>query len=62
MIKHNYSLNDLIRELQDMQYEDPEDSDRISTPITELFEDWENDRGFEDEIWACKEEFKDCGC
>ena len=46
MIDHGHSLSELMQELQDLQYDDPEDSDRISTPITELFRNWEMDRGF----------------
>ena len=54
MIDHGYSLQDLMRELTEFQYDDPEDSDRISTPISELFGEWEFDRGFGSEIWACE--------
>lgn len=60
MIEHGHSLRELIEELQSLQYDDPEDSDRISTPITELFEEWEMDRGFDSEIWPCEAEYKDC--
>ena len=56
MIDHGYSLQDLMRELTEFQYDDPEDSDRISTPISELFNEWESDRGFGSEIWVCEEE------
>lgn len=45
MIDHDHSLRELMEELQSLQYEDPEDSDRISSPITELFQEWEADRG-----------------
>lgn len=58
MIDHGYGLNDLMQELRALQYDDPEDSDRISTPTTELFCEWESDRGFGSEIWACEEEWK----
>lgn len=60
MIDHGYGLNDLMQELRALQYDDPEDSDRISTPTTELFCEWESDRGFGSEIWACEEEWKNC--
>lgn len=60
MSEHGHSLNSLMYELAEMQYEDPEDSDRISTPVTELFSEWEQDRGFGGSIWACKEEWEDC--
>lgn len=46
MIDHGYSLDDLIQELTNMQYDDPEDSDRISTPISELYDEWVIDVGF----------------
>ena len=32
MIDHDYSLYDLLSELTRLQYDDPEDSDRISSP------------------------------
>ena len=60
MIDHGYGLNDLMQELRAFQYDDPEDSDRISTPTTELFCEWESDRGFGSGIWACEEEWKNC--
>lgn len=60
MIDHDYSLDDLMSELSGMQYEDPEDSDRIATPIDELFDEWQTDIGFGSEIWACEEEWQEC--
>lgn len=60
MIAHSFSLQDLIQALTDYQYNDPEDSDRISTPINELFAEWEQEIGFDSEIWACKAEWQDC--
>lgn len=60
MIDHGHSLRELMEELQSLQYDDPEDSDRISTPVKELFEEWEQDRGFGSEIWPCEDEYKDC--
>lgn len=59
MIDHGHTLRELIGELQDMQYDDPEDSDRISTPISELFDEWEEDRGFGSEIYACEREWRE---
>lgn len=58
MAEHGYSLYSLMCELGQMQYEDPEDSDRISTPIPALYDEWEMDRGFGGEIWACRAEWK----
>lgn len=62
MIDHGYSLNDLVMELTNLQYDDPEDIRRISTPIFELYCEWEMDVGFGSEIWACEEEWSQlCG-
>lgn len=58
MLDHGYSLNDLMSELTKFQYDDPEDSDHISTPISKLFDEWVQDAGFGSEIWACEEEWK----
>lgn len=59
MLDHGYSLSDLMRSLQEFQCDDPEDSDRISTPISELFDEWESDIGFRSEIWPCRDEWED---
>ena len=59
MIDHGYSLDDLIQELTSVQYDDPEDSDRISTPISELYGDWVMDVGFGSEIWVCEDEWRE---
>lgn len=58
MIDHGYSLDDLIQELTSMQYDDPEDSNRISTPISELYGEWVMDVGFGSEIWVCEGEWE----
>ena len=58
MIDHGYSLDDLIQELTSMQYDDPEDSDRISTPISGLYGEWVMDVGLGSEIWVCKGEWE----
>ena len=60
MLDHGHSLRELMEELQSLQYDDPEDSDRISTPIQELFQEWEQDRGFGSEIWPCEAEWTEC--
>ena len=52
MIDHGYSLNDLVMELTNLQYDDPEDIRRISTPILELYCEWEMDVGFGSELCA----------
>lgn len=59
MIDHECSLQDLIRELTDLQYSDPEDSDQISESVDELFNQWESDIGFGGMLWACKDEWED---
>lgn len=60
MLKHGHTLADLMAELNELRYADPEDSDRISTPETDIFLDWESDSGFGGEIWPCFEEFLGC--
>lgn len=60
MIDHGHSLHELLEELERAQYDDPENDARISTPITELFREWEQDRGFGSEIWPCEAEYESC--
>ena len=57
MIEHGFSLQDLMTELTMLQYDDPEDSERITTPVEQLFAEWEQDIGFKSEIWACEDEW-----
>ena len=59
MIDHEYSIQDLIHELTELQFEDPDDSDRISTPTSDLFNEWEYEVGFGSEIWVCEAEWRD---
>lgn len=56
LIYHNYSLDDLIQELED--YINQESSD-IKINLSKAFEEWESDIGFKSEIYACEEEFND---
>lgn len=58
MIDHGHSLRELLEELERVQYDDPENDAHISTPVTELFVEWERDRGFGSEIWPCEAEYK----
>lgn len=51
MIDHGYSLRSLIEELRDRQYADPEDSGRISTPVTDLFDE------LAESVWLSKSEW-----
>ena len=60
MIDHDCSLQDLIRELTDLQYSDPEDSNQISEAVDELFAQWEADIGFNGMLWACEAEWINC--
>ena len=60
MIDHGFSIQDLIQGLTDLQYDDPEDSNQISTPVSELFEQWEFGIGFASgSLWACEQEWRD---
>lgn len=56
LIDHNYSINDLIQELED--YINQESSD-IKINLSKAFEEWESNIGFKSEIYACEEEFND---
>lgn len=60
MIDHDYSLDDLVDTLTELQYSDPEDIDQISTPVSDLFDQFVNDVGFDSEIWACEDEWEMC--
>lgn len=51
LLKHGYTLVDLVSELDKMQEENPDDS------VSQLFVDWEYGFGFGSEVWACYQEF-----
>lgn len=57
MQDHGHSIEELMDELTEFQYDDPEDSNQITDPVFELFEQWEQDCGFGSEIWACFDEW-----
>lgn len=59
MMQHGYSIMDLINELHQQQTEDPEDFDQLSYPIDKLYEEWEEEFGFNGELWVCFDEFCD---
>lgn len=59
LISHGFSLQDLMKELTELQYTDPEDSDMICTPVSELFDEWATDIGFGSEIWVCEDEWNE---
>lgn len=64
MIDHGYSLQDLIHELTDCQFSDPEYNDGTHIPVSCLFDEWKANIGFGSEIWACEAEWENCegGC
>lgn len=53
MIEHGYSLPRLIRELARLQEECPNDM-----TIEELWDLWEDEYGFNGELWVCFDEWK----
>jgi hypothetical protein len=57
MLEQGHSLSELMAELRDYQYDDPEDSDRLSAPVTELFDGWEEESGFGGFLWVCPGEY-----
>ena len=54
MIEHGHSLQDLMNELDAHQLKDR------TMSVSELFDDWEYESGFQSEIWACKDEWLEC--
>lgn len=56
MIDHNHSLTDLIQELEDYLNQDLTD---VKINLTQAFEEWELDNGFNSEIYGCEEEYND---
>lgn len=56
LIDHNYSINDLIQELEDYINQE---SSNIKINLSKAFEEWESNIGFKSEIYACEEEFND---
>lgn len=60
MLEHGYSIKDLIDALTAYQHYDTENACRISTPVNELFAEWEQNMGFGSEIWACEAEWWEC--
>lgn len=56
MIDHNYSLNDLIQELEDYINQDSPD---IKINLSKVFKEWKFNTGFNSEIYVCEEEYHD---
>lgn len=54
MRDHAYSLEHLIMSLEKYR------QNTFGLTLPELFREWEQDQGFDGEIWACEDEFEDC--
>lgn len=59
LIDHNYSLTDLIQELEDYINQEFWLSSDPKINLSKAFKEWESDIGFNSEIYACEEEFND---
>ena len=58
MLDHEYSIDNLIRGLAQMQAEEMRYGDNKPIPIDTLYYRWVKDVGFGSEIWACREEWE----
>ena len=56
LINHNYSLTDLIQELENYINQDSPD---IKINLSKTFKEWEFNTGFNSEIYACEKEYYD---
>lgn len=59
MIEHGFSINDLILSLYDYSKEFTNHPVSLRNSIEYIFKDWENDNGFNGELWACRWEWED---
>lgn len=59
LIDHNYSLNDLIQELEDCINQQFWLSSDPKINLSKTFKDWELNTGFNSEIYVCEEEYYD---
>ena len=57
MFDNRISLGDLSREVSEVQYRDPEDSDYVSESHDVHFADWEASGGFGEDGWLSYKEF-----
>lgn len=57
MVEHGYTIDDLIKELDDYREETEEDSEYNS--IQDVMNEWELESGFGGEIWPCYDEWFD---
>ena len=55
MIDHGYTIEDLVRELDDARQDH-----HPQASLTEVFDEWEMNSGFRGSIWACENEWRDC--
>lgn len=56
MIDHGHSLGELMSELTNLQ-NDLELTPGVNLSVADVFETWEEDRGFGGEVWACEAEY-----
>lgn len=56
LIDHNYSLTNLIQELEDYLNQNLND---VKINLIQAFEEWELDSGFNSKIYVCEEEYND---
>lgn len=56
LIDHNYSLTNLIQELEDHLNQDLTD---VKINLMQPFKEWETNVGFGSEIYVCEEEYND---
>ena len=56
LINHNYSLTDLIQEIENYINQDSPD---IKINLSKAFKEWEFNTGFNSEIYACEKEYYD---
>lgn len=57
MLDHGHSLAKLIGELTEYQKFSVENS---SASVSDIFSEWQNDWGFDSELWACEKEWQEC--
>lgn len=59
MIEHGYSLEDLMDKIAEIINEELTIGVNAHVFIDEAFDILENEQGFNGEIWACEDEWKD---
>lgn len=61
MIAHGHSLGELISELTSLQ-NDLEATPGVNLTVNDVYDTWEQDHGFEGEMFACEAEYNDAKC